>query len=74
MVLQELEEHKTQLLRSGMMRAHVFRGHGQFGLKEKTIPKAGSGEAAVKVRLRAICGTDIHVMREYPVHPERREL
>jgi len=50
------------------MRANVFRGPGKFGLEEKAIPKAGPGEAVVRVRLTTICGTDIHIVRgEYPV-------
>ena len=40
----------------------------QFQLEEKPIPKAGPGDAIVKVRLTTICGTDIHIIRgEYPV-------
>jgi threonine dehydrogenase-like Zn-dependent dehydrogenase len=50
------------------MKANVFRGPGEFGLEEKPIPKAGPGEAVVRVRLTTICGTDIHIVRgEYPV-------
>ncbi|HEX7360279.1 MAG TPA: alcohol dehydrogenase catalytic domain-containing protein, partial [Bryobacteraceae bacterium] len=52
------------------MKANVFRAPGQFGLEEKPIPKAGFGEAIVKVGLTTICGTDIHIIRgEYPVKP-----
>jgi threonine dehydrogenase-like Zn-dependent dehydrogenase len=52
------------------MKANVFRAPGQFGLEEKPIPKAGFGEAVVKVRLTTICGTDIHIIRgEYPIQP-----
>lgn len=50
------------------MKANVFRASGKFGLEEKPIPKAGFGEAVVKVRLTTICGTDIHIIRgEYPI-------
>jgi threonine dehydrogenase-like Zn-dependent dehydrogenase len=52
------------------MMANVFRAPGQFGLEEKPIPKAGPGEAIIKVRLTTICGTDIHIVQgEYPVQP-----
>jgi alcohol dehydrogenase len=52
------------------MKALVFRAPGKFGLEEKSIPKAGPGEAIIKVRLTTICGTDIHIIRgEYPVAP-----
>src|SRR3982751_1403627 len=61
---------KQQSSRTGMMKAHVFRAPGQFGLEEKPIPPAGPGEAIVKVRLTTICGTDVHIIRgEYPVRP-----
>lgn len=53
---------------SSLMQANVFRAPGKFGLEEKPIPKAGPGEAVIKVRLTTICGTDIHIVRgEYPV-------
>lgn len=52
------------------MKANVFRGKDRFGLEEKLIPRAGYGEAVVKVRLTTVCGTDIHIVRgEYPVAP-----
>jgi len=64
----ELEARKTRQLPRGVMRANVFRAPGVFGLEEKTIPKAGVGEAVIQVRLTTICGTDIHIVRgEYPV-------
>ncbi len=52
------------------MQALVFHSKSDFRLEEKPIPKAGPGEAIVKVRLTTICGTDIHIIRgEYPVKP-----
>lgn len=63
-----LEEKETQPLSRGRMQANVFRGPGKFGLEEKPIPRAGVGEAVIRVRLATICGTDIHIVRgEYPV-------
>lgn len=50
------------------MRANIFRSIGRFGLEPKTIPRAGTGEAVVRVRLTTICGTDIHIVKgEYPI-------
>lgn len=67
-MLLELEERKTKQLPRGAMYANVFRGPGKFGLEEKVIPRAGTGQAVVQVRLTTICGTDIHIVRgEYPV-------
>jgi alcohol dehydrogenase len=52
------------------MRATVFRGVNQFGLEEVERPRAGVGEAVVRVTLTTICGTDLHIVRgEYPVNP-----
>jgi threonine dehydrogenase-like Zn-dependent dehydrogenase len=52
------------------MKALVFRGEDKFQLEEKPIPKAGIGDAVIKVRLTTICGTDIHIVRgEYPIKP-----
>ena len=65
-----LEERKTNQTPRGMMKANVFRGVGNFGLEEKTIPRAGYSEAVIQVRLTTICGTDIHIVKgEYPVQP-----
>lgn len=50
------------------MQANVFRAPGRFGLETKPIPRAGAGEAVIRVSLTTICGTDIHIVRgEYPV-------
>ena len=67
-------ERETQLPREeltrGVMKANVFRAPGKFGLEEKPIPRAGPGEAVVRVRLTTVCGTDLHIVRgEYPVKP-----
>lgn len=66
----ELEQRSPTAHVSGVMAANVFRAPGQFGLEERPIPKAGAGEAIIKVRLTTICGTDIHIIRgEYPIQP-----
>ncbi|NBD12271.1 MULTISPECIES: alcohol dehydrogenase catalytic domain-containing protein [Corallococcus] len=52
------------------MRATVFRGIDKVGLEDVERPKAGVGEAVVRVTLTTICGTDVHIVRgEYPVKP-----
>ena len=52
------------------MKALVFRGTNQIRLEQVAIPKAGPGEAVIRVTLTTICGTDLHIMRgEYPVRP-----
>jgi alcohol dehydrogenase len=67
-MLLELEQRKTKQLPRGVMYANVFRSPGKFGLEEKMIPRAGTGQAVIQVRLTTICGTDIHIIRgEYPV-------
>lgn len=53
-----------------MMKALVFRGKHQIGLEEVPVPRAGYGEAVIRVTLTTICGTDLHIVRgEYPVQP-----
>ncbi len=70
MPISELQSEKPRSLGRATMKANVFRAPGRFGLEEKPVPKAGFGEAIVKVRLTTICGTDIHIIRgEYPVQP-----
>ncbi len=54
------------------MRANVFKGPNKIGLDEKPIPKAGPGEAVIRVTLTTICATDVHIMKaEYPVEEGR---
>jgi threonine dehydrogenase-like Zn-dependent dehydrogenase len=52
------------------MRANVFRGVNDFRVQEVEKPRAGIGEALIRVTLTTICGTDLHIVRgEYPVKP-----
>jgi threonine dehydrogenase-like Zn-dependent dehydrogenase len=52
------------------MKAAIFTGPGRIELGEKPVPRAGPGEAVVKVTLTTICGTDVHILKgEYPVAP-----
>ncbi len=69
-VLAENTRPSKAAAKTGVMKANVFRAPGKFGLEEKAIPKAGFGEAIIKVGLTTVCGTDIHIVRgEYPVAP-----
>lgn len=53
-----------------MMRANVFHRPNDIRLEEVPRPRAGLGEAVVRITLTTICGTDLHILRgEYPVKP-----
>jgi alcohol dehydrogenase len=50
------------------MRANVFQGVNQHRVLEVERPRAGVGQAVIRVTLTTICGTDLHIVRgEYPV-------
>ena len=52
------------------MRANVYRGENDFGIEEAPKPRAGVGEAVIRITLTTICGTDLHIVKgEYPVKP-----
>lgn len=52
------------------MRANVFHGVNDIRVERVKRPKAGPGEAVIRVTLTTICGTDLHILRgEYPVKP-----
>jgi threonine dehydrogenase-like Zn-dependent dehydrogenase len=52
------------------MRANVFHGKNDIRIEEVAKPRAGVGEAIIRVTLTTICGTDLHILRgEYPVVP-----
>src|SRR5213075_1094269 len=52
------------------MKANVFRGPNKIGIEEVPRPRAGVGEAVIRITLTTICGTDLHILRgEYPVKP-----
>ncbi len=54
------------------MKANVFRSKSRFGIEEVERPRAGAGDAVIRVTLTTICGTDLHIVRgEYPVDPGR---
>ena len=52
------------------MKATVFHGKNEIRVEEVEKPRAGVGEAVIRVTLTTICGTDLHIVRgEYPVKP-----
>ena len=52
------------------MRANVFHGVNDIRIEEVAKPRAGNGEAVIRITLTTICGTDLHILRgEYPVKP-----
>ena len=52
------------------MKANVFHGKNDIRVEEVPKPRAGVGEAVIRVTLTTICGTDLHIVRgEYPVAP-----
>src|SRR4051812_21601268 len=52
------------------MKANVFRGKNDIRVEEVERPRAGIGDAVIRVTLTTICGTDLHILRgEYPVQP-----
>jgi threonine dehydrogenase-like Zn-dependent dehydrogenase len=52
------------------MRANVFHGKDNIRVEEVPRPRAGVGQAVIRVTLTTICGTDLHILRgEYPVKP-----
>jgi D-arabinitol dehydrogenase (NADP+) len=56
------------------MRALVYEAPREFGVREVTQPRAGTGEVVVDVRLAGVCGTDLHLhaggfFAEFPLTP-----
>jgi len=52
------------------MKANVFHGKDDVRIEEVDRPRAGVGDAVIRVTLTTICGTDLHILRgEYPVKP-----
>jgi alcohol dehydrogenase len=52
------------------MKANVFHGKNNIRIETVERPRAGVGEAVIRVELTTICGTDLHIVRgEYPVTP-----
>jgi threonine dehydrogenase-like Zn-dependent dehydrogenase len=52
------------------MKATVFHGTNDIRVEEVERPRAGVGDAVIRITLTTICGTDLHILRgEYPVKP-----
>src|SRR5215475_5994055 len=52
------------------MKALVFHGVNDIRVDEVPRPRAGVGEAVIRITLTTICGTDIHILKgEYKVQP-----
>ena len=61
---------KQQAKQLSSMRALVFRGPNQIAVEQVPAPRAGYGEAVIRITLTTICGTDLHILKgEYPVRP-----
>ena len=52
------------------MKATVFHSANNIRVDEVPRPRAGVGEAVIRITLTTICGTDLHILRgEYAVKP-----
>src|SRR6187455_3861858 len=57
-------------IRMNTMKAVVFKERDRIALEEVPKPRAGAGEAVIRITTTTICGTDVHIVRgEYPVKP-----
>jgi threonine dehydrogenase-like Zn-dependent dehydrogenase len=50
------------------MRASFYEGPGRFSTAAVPVPKAGAGEALLRVRRVGICGTDLHIFQGHLDH------
>jgi alcohol dehydrogenase len=67
-VTEAAREKETKEITS--MRALVFRAPNQINVEQVPLPRAGYGEAVIRITLTTICGTDLHILKgEYPVRP-----
>lgn len=65
-------EHSDVKAGTDAMLAAVFHGVDDLRLEPVPMPKAGPGEAIVRVTMTTICGTDVHILKgEWPVAPGR---
>src|SRR5690242_9168774 len=50
------------------MKALVFHAAKDIRVEQVAVPRAGFGDAVIRVTLTTICGTDLHILKgEYPV-------
>jgi len=45
------------------MKATVFHSANNIRVDEVPRPRAGVGEAVIRITLTTICGTDLHILR-----------
>src|SRR6266567_1792827 len=65
-----LDDENVKETMGAKMKATVFHAPGDIRLDRVPRPRAGVGEAVVRITLTTICGTDLHIVRgEYPVKP-----
>lgn len=65
-----LEQERSAATQTATMRALVFRGPNNIAIERVPIPRAGVGEAVIRITLTTICGTDVHILKgEYAVRP-----
>lgn len=65
-----ISENQAGIDSTRTMKALVFEGPNQIAVQKVPIPKAGYGEAVLRVTLTTICGTDVHILKgEYAVRP-----
>jgi threonine dehydrogenase-like Zn-dependent dehydrogenase len=55
------------------MRATVFHSVNDIRVDEVERPRAGVGEAVIRVTLTTICGTDLHIKEAYDLFGKRSE-
>ena len=58
-------------MKSGMMRAAVYRGPSQVAVEQVPIPEIGDGEMLIRVYACGVCGTDLKKI-EYGLVPPPR--
>jgi threonine dehydrogenase-like Zn-dependent dehydrogenase len=51
----------VESVRGGWMKAALYEAIGTIRIVDRPIPKAGPGEAVIRIKLCGICGTDMHV-------------
>lgn len=62
----------TSRVNPSKMKAAVFQRPGRIAIEERPVPRVGSTDALLRVRLTTICGTDVHILKgEYPIDPGR---
>lgn len=69
-IIETLKPPPVQPRETATMKALVFRGPNDIGIEQVPMPRAGVGEAVIRLTLTTICGTDVHILKgEYPVKP-----